>query len=163
MESKTFTFDSLPKSVDELKALPESALTDPFEAAALTVLALCEYEENAAACIDMLNLLKGPQPLSPFEVQFLRDRLVGKSYVPRSYFNGTSPQNNYEPSRPYSLTVFDGPYSYKDQGYAMLYIRSSGADSQRQIKLRAKGDQWFLWENYLLPDIRKPAGLDPWA
>lgn len=163
MESKTFTFNSLPKNVDELKALPESALATPFAAAALTVLALCEYEENAAVCIDMLNFLKGPQPLSPFETQFLRDRLVGKSYVPRSYFSGTSPQNNYEPSQPYTLTVFDGPYSYKDQGYAMLYIRSSGADSQRQIKLRAKGDQWFLWENFLLPDIRKPAELDPWA
>ena len=160
---KTFTFEKLPENVAELSAMPEAALKDPYTTAALTAAVLCHYEKNVDETIDMLNFLKGPQPLSPFEKQFLRDRLVGKSYVPRSYFSGTSPQNNYEPSQPYTLTVFDGPYSYKDQGYAMLYIRSSGADSQRQIKLRAKGDQWFLWENFLLPDIRKPAELDPWA
>lgn len=43
------------------------------------------------------------------------------------------------------------------------YIRSSGADSPRPIKLRQKGNQWFLWEQYLMPDIRKPKSADPWA
>ena len=134
---KTFTFDKLPESVAELQAMPGAALSDPF---------------------------KGPRPLSPFEKQFLRDRLVGKSYVPRSYFAGTSPENNYEPTLPYTITVEENPYSYQNEGYATLWIKSSGADTPRQVQMRhAKDGRWYLWENFLLPDIRIPASEDPWA
>ena len=45
----------------------------------------------------------------------------------------------------------------------MLEIRSSGADSPRQIKLRKKGNECFLWQQYLLPDIRTPKKDDAWA
>ena len=40
-ESRTFHFKALPESTAEMKALPEAALTSPFETAALTVCALC--------------------------------------------------------------------------------------------------------------------------
>lgn len=161
--SKTFTFASLPKSVDELKALPEASLATPFAAAALTVAALCRYEADPNACIEMLNFLKGPQPLSPYEKQFLRDRLSGKGYKPFSYFEGTSPANGYKVSGPCTVTVCDNPYSYQEEKYAVLLLKSSGADSPRQVKLRQKGSQWFLWEQFLLADIRIPAEEDPWA
>ena len=160
---KTFTFAKLPENLAELQAMPEAALKDPYATAALTVAVLCHYEKNVDETIEMLNFLKGPQPLSPFEVQFLRDRLVGKSYVPRSYFAGTSPANNYEPSVPYTVTVTENPYSFNEDKYALLWIKSSGADTPRQIKMRAKGDTWYLWEQFLLPDIRIPAAQDPWA
>ena len=161
---KTFTFDKLPESVAELQAMPESALTDPFATAALTAAALCHYEADAEETHKMLDFLKGPRPLSPFEKQFLRDRLVGKAYVPRSYFAGTSPENNYEPTLPYTITVEENPYSYQNEGYATLWIKSSGADTPRQVQMRhAKDGRWYLWENFLLPDIRIPASEDPWA
>lgn len=160
---KTFTFAKLPENLAELKTLPEAALTDPFATAALTAAVLCNYEKNVDATVEMLNFLKGPQPLSPFEKQFLRDRLVGKSYVPRSYFAGTSPANNYTPSVPYTITVEENPYSYTQENYAVLWIKSSGADSPRQVKMRSKGENWYLWEQFLLPDIRVPAEQDPWA
>ena len=160
---KTFTFAKLPENTAELQAMPEAALTDAYATAALTVAVLCHYEKNAEETIEMLNFLKGPQPLSPFQIQFLRDRLVGKAYVPRSYFAGTSPSNNYQPTLPYTVTVTENPYSFNNEGYATLWIKSSGADTPRQVQLRAKGDRWYLWENFLLPDIRVPAELDPWA
>ena len=160
---KTVIFDALPKNVEELRAMPGAEMSDPYAVAALTVAVLCRYEESADDAVEMLNYLKGPQPLSPFQCQFLRDRLVGKGYVPRSYFAGTSPQNNYKPSLPYTVTVTENPYSFGTEGYATLWIASSGADSPRQVQLRAKCDRWFLWENFLLPDIRVPAELDPWA
>lgn len=52
-----------------------------------------------------------------------------------------------------------------EQGYLTLHIRSGGADSPRQIKLRQKPStgQWFLWEQFLLSDIRPPVSADPWA
>ena len=160
---KTFRFDSLPENRAGLAALPEAALTDPFAAAALTVAALCRYEADPAAAVDMLNFLKGPQPLSTYETQFLRDRLAGKGYKPFSFFDGATPANNYTPTLPYTVTVRDNPYSYTDENYAMLYLTSGGADSPRGVKLRKKGEQWFLWEQFLLSDIRTPAKDDPWA
>ena len=163
MKSETFTFAALPKNVAELKALPESDLNSPFKTAALTVAVLNHYCENVEETIEMINFLKGPQPLSPYDIQFLRDRLKGRDYVPRSYFEGTSPANNYTPTQPYTVIVSDGIYSYSEEGYVELFIRSSGADSPRKVKLRRKGEQWFLWANFLLPDIRKPAEQDPWA
>ena len=162
--SETFVFNGIPQNTAELSTLPEAALQTPFQAAALTVLALCRYCEDAQAGIDMLNFLKGPQPLSEYEKQFLRERLTDKNYVVYSYLNGTSPENNYTPELPLTITIMDNQYSYNDEGYAKLLIQSSGADSPRPISLRQKGqDQWFLWEQFLLPDIRKPIEADPWA
>lgn len=159
----TITFEKLPENLEELKALPEASLDTPFKTAALTVAALCRFPANRDDCTAMLDFLKGPQPLSPYDKQFLRDRFMDKDYVPRSYFAGAAPANNYEPAKPYTIEVFDNPYSYQDENYATLHIRSGGADSPRQVKLRRKGEQWFLWEQFLLSDIRKPASDDPWA
>ena len=162
--NEVFTFQSIPQSVAELSALPEAVLSNPFQAAALTILALCNYSNNAQSTVDMLNFLKGPAPLTTYEQQFLRDRLTGKAYVPLSFFAGASPQNNYMPTKPYTVTVMDDPYSYGEEGYAKLLVKSSGADQPRPIKLRQKGQgQWFLWEQFLLSDIRQPVEEDPWA
>lgn len=162
-KKETFRFAALPESVDEMKALPEASLDSPFKAAALTVCALCAYAAAPQVGVDMLNFLKGPQPLSTYELQFLRDRFSDKKYVPFSYFQGSSPDNNYTPTEPFTITIETNPYSYADEGYAKLFIRSTGADSPREVKLRRKGEQWFLWEQFLLPGIREPKANDPWA
>jgi hypothetical protein len=155
-EGMRFTFDALPKTREELEALPEAALLTPFQTAALTVAALCHYGENVEETLDMIRYLKGPNPLSVYETQFLRDRLGGKDYVPRSFFAGTSPDNSYTPDVPYVITVEEDPYTYAQDGYAKLLIHSSGADSSRPVKLVNKDGRWYLWENMLLSDIRKP-------
>lgn len=160
----SFTFAALPESVAELKALPEAALDTPFKAAALTVCALCAYAANANIGIEMLDFLKGPQPLSTMDKQFLKDRFMdGKYYVPFSYFAGAKPENDYTPDKPFSITVTANPYSYQNDGYATLYIASGGADNPRPVTLRRKGEQWFLWEQQLLAGIRTPKKDDPWA
>jgi len=162
---ETFVFDSLPGNIDELKAMPEAELSDPFMTAALTVAALCSYGENTAACIEMLNFLRGPGPLSNFDIQFMRDRLVDKTYKPFSYFAGATPQNGYEPDKPYEITIFEQPLSFQEPNNATLYIRSGGADSPRSVRLRQRPStgQWFLIEHSLLPDIRTPETEDPWS
>ena len=161
----TVSFDALPASLKELKACPLADLRLPYGTAALTVAALNRWEEDRAATHAMVNYLRGPRPMSPMEEQFLRDRLAGKIYVIRSYFKGTSPQNSYTPDIPYSVTFFEDPYTWQTPGYCRLSCVSSGADSPRQIMLRKKEStgEWFLWENYLLSDIRIPAEADPWA
>ena len=163
-DSASFAFAALPENVNELKALPEAALDTPFKAAALTVCALCAYAADAETGIEMLNFLKGPQPLSTMDKQFLKDRFMdGKYYVPFSYFAGAKPENDYTPDKPFSLTVTANPYSYQNDGYATLYIASGGADNARPVTLRRKGEQWFLWEQQLLAGIRTPKKDDAWA
>lgn len=162
---KTVVLESLPQNLAQLKALPQSALTDPFDVAALAVAALCRYCESRDDCVEMLNFLRGPRAMTPFEIQFLRDRLTGKAYKPLSYFAGTSPQNNYTPQKPYSVTVYENQYSRPQENYLTLWLESSGAGSPRQIQLRRKPStgQWFLWDQMLLADIRIPEAEDPWA
>lgn len=160
----TFEFSNLPKNVEELKALPEARLSTPFEAAALTVLALMQYPHDEQAAIEMLNFLKGPAPLSTYDKAFLKDRFKGGEHIPRSYLHGAVPDNDYTPSQPYRITVSENPYSYVEEGYAKLFIASGGADTPRPIKLRAKGGQiWFLWEQFIMVGIRQPVSEDPWA
>ncbi len=167
--AKTVSFDALPRCAEELEKLPEARLTDPFDTAALTVAALCEYPNDKNAAIEMLNFLKGPRPLTPLELSFLNDRFMdGVDYVPRSYFAGSSPENDYTPSLPYTIRIEEHAHSrdnFKD-GYLRLFITSSGADSQRFIDLRCKPStgQWFLWEfGGVLLGIRTPKSKDPWA
>ena len=164
-KKETFTFTTIPRSVEELKALPESDLSTPFKTCALTMLVLLNYTNDVNATIEMLNFLKGPDPVNEYQKQFLRDRLQGKDYVVRSFFEGSSPQNNYIPTEPLKITVYDNPYSYPEAGWATLHMDSTGADSPRQIKCRLKPstNQWFMVENMALSDIRTPVANDPWA
>ena len=164
VRSANVVFETLPETLEQFMALPQASLSDPFWTAALTVLALCFYPRDKELCCSMLDFLKGPQPLSPYEKQFIRDRFMDKDYVPRSYFNGAVPSNNYLPQQPYSITVSSNPYSYQEEGYAKLYLQSGGADSPRAVTLRlAKDGKWYLWEQFLLADIRSPESSNPWA
>lgn len=164
-QSQTFVFPTLPADAEALRKLPEAALDTPFRTAALALSALCSYERDEAAALAMLDVLKGPEPLSVYEKQFLRDRLKGKQYKVNSFFAGASVDNGYQPSVPYTITVSDNPYSYPDANWATLYVKSAGADSPRPIKLRKKPStgQWFLNELQCLADIRVPKEQDPWA
>lgn len=164
-QRETFTFSTLPESAEQLRALPEAAMDTPFQTAALTVCALCAFAADQAVGTELLNFLRGPRPLNGQDISFLKDRFRGgRTYIPFSYFAGATPDNNYTPSQPYTVTVTSDAHSYDEQGYARLYIASGGADRPRPIKLRKKADgQWCLWEQYLLTDIRQPKANDPWA
>lgn len=163
--SESFTFNSIPNSLEELKTLKEASLDCPFKTVALTLLALCVYEKDVTLCIEMLNFLKGPEEVSEYEKQFIKDRLKGKEYKVRSFFIGAKPENNYQPNIPYTIVVSDNPYSYPEENWATLYVSSGGADSPRSIKLRKKPstNQWFLNDIQCLSDIRLPISDDKWA
>ncbi len=169
MTNKTYqvTLSKIPTSLAELEAMEEADLKKPENTAALAIAALSMYPINKEASLEMLYFLQGPKGLSGFDKQFLADRFRDKDYVPRSYFAGATPQNNYEPTKPYTLKFFENPYSrdHFAEGYLTLHIFSGGADSARQIKLRNKPStgQWFLWEQFLLADVRQPVSADPWA
>lgn len=164
-KEKTFTFQSLPLDVDDLKALPEAALTDVYATAALSVLALTRFETDREACFRMLDFLKGPDPMSHMEKSAISDRFMdGKYYKVRAFFEGATPANSYTPAQPYRIKVMSNPYSFQNQGWAALYLKSGGADDPRPVRLRLKPStgQWFLVEIQYLGDIRIPAAEDKW-
>jgi len=163
--SNNFTFDELPKNVEELNSRPEIAMTTPYMTAALTVAVLCNYGDDPEATIAMLNVLKGPEPLSNREISLLRDNLSGKSYKPFSFFEGATPQNNYQPMKPYKMKVTAQSNSFDNENYATLYVKSGGADSARPLRLRKQPStgKWFLYEQFILQDIRKPQSQDVWS
>ena len=107
----TFVFPALPESLAQMQAMPEAALQKPEHTAALTVAALCVYPIDKEAALEMLNYLQGPRGITPYDKQFLADRFRDKDYVPRSYFEGATPANSYEPREPYTLEFFENPYS----------------------------------------------------
>lgn len=163
--TEKFTFSALPADVDELKALPEAKLDTAFKATALTILALNRYEADPDAAIRMLNFLKGPEEFGGKEQSFLKDRLSGKGYKARSFLGGATPENNYTPSTPYTVTVSENPYSFDEENWATLYVTSGGADNPRPIKLRKKPStgEWFLNDIQCLSDVRLPVAEDKWA
>lgn len=166
-QKEAFTFVALPESVAQMRTLPEAAMDTPFiKTAALTVCALCAFAADQSIGTEMLNFLRGPRPLNGQDISFIKDRFRGgaRSYIIFSYFTGATPENNYTPTKPYTVTISSDSHSYDEENYARLYVACGGADSPRPVKLRKKADgQWCLWEQYLLTDIRQPKANDPWA
>lgn len=163
---ETFTFSALPESLEEMQRLPEASLDTPFKTAALTVLALCAYAADRGIGTEMLNWLRGPRPLNGQEISFLNDRFRdGKTYLPFTYFSGSTPDNGYTPTMPYTIVIESNHTSEAEAGYMKLFIPCGGADDPRPIKLRQRGSdgKWFLWEQYLLTGVRIPKEQDPWA
>lgn len=157
-------FDELPTSYDEFIALPQASLTTVYDTAAMTVLALCFYPSDPELSIKMYEYVSGPRTINNTEYSFIKDRFMDYDYVPRSYFTGATPANDYKPSEPYTVRVSENPYTYENDGYAKMFLTSGGADTERFVMLRkGKDDKWYLWEQFILVGIREPKSNSPWA
>lgn len=158
------TLNALPATLAEFEALPRRT---PEEVCAGFLCALKLYLSDKDTGVAAMNLLRGPRPMTPYDAQFLRDRLRGKEYLPLAYFEGATPENSYTPRAPYVLNVLPDPRPQDiEEGYIRVFLKTAGADSPRPVKLRCKPStgEWFLWEySSPLSGIRIPAAQDPWA
>ena len=163
--TETIVFGTIPKTLEQFKALPQIAMSTPFDTAALAIMAFCVFPVDKELCYRMIDYLRGPRPMNGMDKQFISDRFRDKDYVPRSYFTGATPANDYMPTEPYSITVQTDPHSYDAESIAKLFVTSGGADSPRPIQLRlAKDGKWYLWEySSVLLGIRVPESTNPWA
>lgn len=159
------TIQSVPTTFEEFSALPQNDLSKPENTCALFLIALELYIKDKDAGIAAVNELRGPRALSNYDIQFLRDRLRDKTYLPLAYFEGASPENNYTPKEPLTLDVLpDSRPQDIEEGYIRMFLKTAGADSPRPIKLRQKDGLWYLWEySSILSGIRIPQKEDPWA
>lgn len=163
--AKTYTFSRILCTAEDLKQLD---ITDEYQAACAVVFALAAYETDAAAAKEMFDYINGPETVSAFDTEFIRTQLRQYPYVMRSYFNQTSPDNGYALGAEVSLTVKENVYSRTEENYVNLLFHSSGADSDRAVKLRKKGStgEWFVFSDTyrgLMAGIRQPKADDPWA
>lgn len=164
-KKERIVFSSLPETYEQFVVLPQASLSTPFETAAMAVLAFCYYPKDRELCYKMIDFLRGPRPMNSSDKSFIADRFREKDYVPRSYFAGATPANDYQPQSPYTIEVRENQYTYSVDGIAKLFIPSGGADDPRPIQLRkAKDGKWYLWEySSILLGIRQPESSNPWA
>ena len=157
------TFYELPKDAQQMQSLTDFyGMEDARLVCALFHAALVRYPESAQDCYAMIDVLRGPQPMSDTEKAFMEERFSDKLYLPRAYFEGAEPENEYEPDMPWTIVIYDDPAAPPD-GYAYVSVRTKGADNPRRIVMRKKGDNCYLWEyNGALLGIRLPASEDPW-
>lgn len=158
-----YTFSDFPKTGKELEALLEHHdLNDARNTAAFFMTALlCHVDSPEDACA-MIDVLRGPQPMSDGDKSFLKERLSDKLYLPRAYFGGATPENEYTPEEPWVLTVYDDPVA-PPEGYFYVQLSTAGADSMRRITMRVKDGNYYLWEYAgILLSMRLPASEDPW-
>ena len=162
-KSTCVVIESLPIDLIEFKSLPEAALSSPFDTAALTLLAFTSYQGRRELSLSMLEYLKGPSGLDEKARSIVEAEMERCSYAPRSYFVGAVPSNDYTPAAPYTVELFEGNDSYLEEGYASLYVKSSGADDPRKIVLRqSKSGEWYLWDQDVLDIVKAPEG-DVWV
>lgn len=162
---RMISFAALPETVDAVKYVYDQVKSDPYMVTALAVSVLCNYKEDPEETFQMIDVLKGPSPLSNFGKQFIQERLKGKEYKPFSFIQGTSPANGYTvAAAPYRIPVGKSASQPVESNYCTMLVYSTGADSPRSIMLRQKGGtEWCLTDITILGDIRVPAAEDPWA
>ncbi len=162
--SMIITFDKLPANLEELKAMPVASLSEPEYGAALFVAVMMHYTVNKEETFEMIDYLNGPYEVTEYQKQFIADRMADGAYVVRSFFNGTSPDNDYTPSMPYTIETERG-FDQETDGRMRILLTSSGADTKRFITMRHKPstNQWFVEDQMILGMIRTPKSDDPWA
>ena len=149
----TFTFNALPRNIEELKTLEvdnRKYFESQYFVTALFICCLNRIVDNSADAWEMINYLRthtatvgmnGVELVSNADMQnIVQSNLVGKDTngYPvvnglRSYFAGSSPSNLYTPTTPYKVTVVEQHaeplYTLDGVTYARLHVLSSGADS----------------------------------
>jgi hypothetical protein len=164
----------LPRDTASFLALRDRLAQTPFGGAAIHVVAVALTLEDRAlglpcltAALDASHLVDGPSGLSgkqpsPIVLRDLRDRLEGKPWVARSYFEGTSPSNGYALPASLSVRIREQPADVGESS-AKVFVFSSGADSPRPIRLLKspkgywKSKEWSSLEVGVRPPAVAPA------
>ena len=165
----TYTFNALPRNIEELKTLEvndREYFKSPHFVTALFICCLNRLPDNSTDTWEMINYLRthtatvGEDNITKVyygDTQNIVQNLLdpdpnGFPSVNglRSYFAGSSPDNKYTPTAPYQVTIVEKSdiYVTKDGNlYAKLYVESSGYDDPvGPLKLRkVEGHDWLVY------------------
>ena len=151
----TFAFGSvamakLPADMAEYNARYEKEATTPEGAAKLWLEAAFLYQDSSTRALGrdiFLALMKGlPKDFERNAAHStMVDRIKNQPEIQRSYCAGSSPENNYKADvNNCEITVTDSKAGM-DPTTWNVWLKSSGADSPRQITLVKDGDHWKVW------------------
>ncbi|MBO7697991.1 MAG: hypothetical protein J6S38_03020 [Erysipelotrichaceae bacterium] len=170
------TFDKLPSSLQELKAIDRSGENGRFLTLALLI---CAYKtwrpDDQNTCEAMMRELFNSPTVKDcynnFTKEFVKDRMLqnGKwEYIADAYFDGAKSTNGYKPDLPLTITVKEFPYLPQtstiydvELSVDRIVIEFEGADTSRNISVyQDPADRkWYVWSDTykgLLADIREP-------
>ena len=166
-KSITYTFNALPRNLEELKTLEvndRAYFLSPHFVTALFICCLNRLPDNSSDAWNMIDYLRTHTAtvgennilkVSKVEMQDIVQQLLDNdingypvSNGLRSYFAGSSPDNQYTPTKPYQVTIVEKSDVYTtEDGYrcAKLYVESSGSDYLiGPLKLRRVDDHGWL-------------------
>lgn len=153
-QTVTVNIKSIPKSVDEFIALRDEIAKTPEGGASMFVIALLIFSQDEALglqCLvlaaDMNRLVTGNTykgySLMKQDMDLIYSQLGKQKYIPKTYFKGATPDNNYQiPSENLVLEFSSNQYSGdKSKGTFKVFVFGTGADSPRPIttKMNDKG------------------------
>ena len=156
--SGSITVSKLPATMEEFVAFRDEVAATPQGGAAVMVVAMIAYAEDQefgrqclTVAVDRGRLQQGPAGYKGFELikaeeQRLKNRILGKGHLARSYVQGTSPEGAYAlPEGPHEIRISTNPHSGDlGSGTYKVFVASTGADSPRPITL--KQNDKGLWK-----------------
>lgn len=167
--STTIEIPALPRSPEEFVTLRNDLAQKPAGGAAMMVVALIVYAQDAKLGEKLITIAveqrwlqadgQGYQgySLGRADQQRIRDQVGVRPYIAYSYVAGTSPEGGYAlPAGPLSIEITE--VRDEGDGSTKVFVRSTGADSPRPIRLRPndkgiwKASEW----SSVLVDVRRP-------
>ena len=174
MKNQTITINQQPKTVEEFIKIRNEVAVTPYGGGAMFMLALKIYTENeelGRKCLIMSITLsrlnnyndyyKG-YDIAKTDLSRINSQLRQHPYLPKSYIEGSSPENAYKVELPYIMKLNSNPHSGNiADGKFKIYIKCSGADSMRPISLEKNNKGlWKVkeWSSAIV-GIRKPVEI----
>lgn len=156
---KEIFFDKMPASEEEFRELLLERIETPESAAALFVLALNIYLNDAELGISCLNMLCQNEISEKEEAAHFTPIRVKYPEIPRSYLKGSSPDNNYTPDASgYTVCVKLTKELWIRRKARTVYIGCSGTGTWRPITLLRVPPK-VIWKKF---GIKREYENDPW-
>lgn len=183
VNTATYTFKCLPKTLDELKAIKLDTMFGPMAAAIVT---LPTWKNMPASegmykhpIYDWFTYCQGGNAISNVDRSSMYTVMQRTLSSPSeynnadngryAYFKGATPANSYTPSKPLTFTLEEGPYiipaKYGNPERHMVLISFGGDSYQRycDVYYSTKNSKWFLflgqWK-HLVADFIDP--IEEW-
>ncbi len=141
------TIEKLPTSVEEFIQVRDKLSSTPEGGAAVFILALKIYGENASLgeqclviSVDRSKLQTGSvykgMEIDRMSMSRLKEQMRQYPYVANSYFEGAHSDNAYTFNFPATVICSENAYSGDANGDSFkIFVKSSGADSPRPISM----------------------------
>jgi len=108
-QTATITFNRFPATLQEFQEIRNQIGAEPHGAVALQIMAYEMYrrdKQTGEACIRLNNTLNNVQtPISRLNELFGNDAYYARPYQIASYLKGATPENGYNPTKPYTIQV----------------------------------------------------------